>query len=202
MKKIAVLAFLALNLLLTKNICLAQGDVISFSYENPVGESSLTRISEVFLSRLQSIIGWLAIIALAIGAFVYLTSAGNSTRLSLAKNIITSALIGFVIVIGAPSILVELKDITSSEETPANIIDTAPDAKNILTKIMNFLLTTFGVLALISFAISGIIYLSATGDPKKQETAKKIFLYSIIAIAVATSGIIILRQVQTILLTK
>lgn len=69
----------------------------------------------------------------------------------------------------------------------------------ILTKLMFWLLTIFGVIAVAAFVISGIQYLTAAGDETQAETAKRNMQYSIIGIIVALSGLIIIQAVSALL---
>ena len=69
----------------------------------------------------------------------------------------------------------------------------------VLENILNWMLGIIGVLALISFVISGIIYLTSVGDSGQAETAKKAMMYSILGIVVALSGFVVLKAVETML---
>lgn len=70
---------------------------------------------------------------------------------------------------------------------------------DVLTTFMQWLLGIFGFLAIIAFVISGVQYLSAAGDESQAETAKRNMQYSIIGVAVALSGFIILTAVNALL---
>jgi hypothetical protein len=61
--------------------------------------------------------------------------------------------------------------------------------------VLDFALTAVGVLALLSFTVAGIIYLTSAGDQSKTQKAKKAVIYSIIAVAVAGSGLILVNQI-------
>ena len=69
----------------------------------------------------------------------------------------------------------------------------------ILETFMKWLLGIFGFLAIIAFVISGVQYLSAAGDESQAETAKRNMQYSIIGVAVALSGFIILTAIDALL---
>lgn len=64
---------------------------------------------------------------------------------------------------------------------------------------LNWFLSVFMLLAVISFVVSGIQYLMATGDQSRAEFAKRNFLYSTLAIAVVGGGLIIIRTIDWIL---
>ncbi|MEA1926355.1 MAG: hypothetical protein U9M90_03925 [Patescibacteria group bacterium] len=72
----------------------------------------------------------------------------------------------------------------------------------VIAVIFNFLgwiLAVFILLAVISFVITGIQYFMAMGDQYKAETAKRNFTYSIIAVAVAGAGLILIRTIDYLL---
>lgn len=71
--------------------------------------------------------------------------------------------------------------------------------KGILTNILNWLLGIFGILALISFVISGIQYIISAGDEKNMQTAKRNMTYSTLGIIVALAGLVIVRAIDTAL---
>ena len=60
--------------------------------------------------------------------------------------------------------------------------------------MVNFLLSIIGVLAIIALVISGLLYLTAQGDPKQAEVAKKILFYAIIGAVVAFGVSVIISQ--------
>lgn len=77
----------------------------------------------------------------------------------------------------------------------AGVISDAPSVASILQNILSFLLSIIGVLAIIAIVISGLLYLTAAGNPKQIEVAKKLLFYSIIGIIVAFGALVIVSQV-------
>ncbi|MCX6761569.1 MAG: hypothetical protein NTY33_01865 [Candidatus Moranbacteria bacterium] len=71
--------------------------------------------------------------------------------------------------------------------------------KGIFVNIANFLLGIIGIIALISFVISGVQYFLVATDEKMLETAKKTMMTSIIGIFVALFGYIAVKTVEAIL---
>lgn len=67
----------------------------------------------------------------------------------------------------------------------------------ILAGLVSWLLLIFGFVAIISFIITGIMYLTARGDDKTAETAKKQLTYSIIGVVVGLSGYIVLKAIDS-----
>lgn len=77
----------------------------------------------------------------------------------------------------------------------AGVITAAPRFSEIGLKALSFLLSVFGVIAIIGIAVSGVMYLTSSGDEKKIEKAKKAFVYSVYGIAAALGAIVIIKQV-------
>ena len=73
------------------------------------------------------------------------------------------------------------------------------DLVTIITGLVRWLLLIFGSLAIISFIISGIMYLMAAGDEKSQEKAKRQMQYSIIGVIVGLIGLVVMIAVDRIL---
>jgi hypothetical protein len=69
----------------------------------------------------------------------------------------------------------------------------------ILSNFLNWLLGIIGILAIISFVISGFQYFFAATDSKTLESAKRNLTYSIIGIIVALSGYIVIQAINTAL---
>ncbi|NTW14766.1 MAG: hypothetical protein HGA38_00160 [Candidatus Moranbacteria bacterium] len=74
--------------------------------------------------------------------------------------------------------------------------DTAADT--VVINIMNWLLGMLGLLAMIMFVVSGIMYLTAGGDEKRTESAKNNIKYAVIGVAVALLGYAVVFTVQQI----
>jgi hypothetical protein len=66
----------------------------------------------------------------------------------------------------------------------------------ILFSVIRWLIGIFGFVAILAFLVSGFQYLLAFGDEKQIETAKTNMKWSVVGIAVALSGFIIIRAVD------
>jgi len=69
----------------------------------------------------------------------------------------------------------------------------------IIINLMDWLLIAIGVIGVISFVVSGIIYLTSAGDDSKIKTAKSAMTYSIVGIIVALMGYVIILAADTML---
>jgi hypothetical protein len=69
----------------------------------------------------------------------------------------------------------------------------------ILTNLMNWMLAIFGIIAIISFIVSGIQYFLSAGDEKMIQTAKRNATYSILGVIVALSAFVVIKAVDAAL---
>lgn len=69
----------------------------------------------------------------------------------------------------------------------------------IVASIVNWLLALFGILGILGFIISGIMYLLSAGDDDMVKKAKAGLKYSIIGIIVGLSGFIIMQAISGLL---
>ncbi|MDO8565883.1 MAG: pilin [Candidatus Moranbacteria bacterium] len=67
---------------------------------------------------------------------------------------------------------------------------------DLISTFMNWLLGLVGVLAVIAFVISGILYLTAAGNEEQIEKAKSTMMYAIIGLVVALVGLVIVNAVS------
>lgn len=97
--------------------------------------------------------------------------------------------------LAAPVLVLAQFDQTAGGETalPGGTI------AGIVANIMKWLLMLVGIIGVIGFAISGILYLTAAGDEDKMKTAKNALTWSIIGVIVALLGLVILRAANSLL---
>lgn len=77
----------------------------------------------------------------------------------------------------------------------AGVIEDATPIAEVLANILQFLLSLAGILAILSLAISGVLYMVSNGDEQRAGTAKKAMLFSVIGIAVILAAFVIVAQV-------
>lgn len=78
---------------------------------------------------------------------------------------------------------------------------TSTPVLDILINFMEWALSIFGVVAIIAFIISGIQYLTATGDESRITTAKTNMKWSIVGVIVGLIGYIVITTIDAILNT-
>lgn len=69
----------------------------------------------------------------------------------------------------------------------------------IVENLLSWLLAIFGIVGIIGFAISGIMYLIASGDDELAKKAKNAMKYSIIGIVVGLSGLVVITAINAAL---
>lgn len=71
--------------------------------------------------------------------------------------------------------------------------------EDILVNLLEWLLEIVGVIALIGFVISGVQYITASGNESMMETAKKNLTYSIIGVIVVLGSFVIIQAIHVAL---
>jgi len=79
------------------------------------------------------------------------------------------------------------------ETVHAGVISDAPSISEVGINILNFLLRTVGIIAIISLVIAGVIYMLSAGDTKRAELAKRAMQASIVGIILVMSGMIVVK---------
>jgi TRAP-type C4-dicarboxylate transport system permease small subunit len=169
----------------------------SIPFANPLQIETLPALLDSILKSLRGVIVVIAVIFIVIGGILYMTSAGNETMVKRAKQTWTGAVVGLAIALAAPAFLNEILAIL---QAGPDVAGTGSDVtiKSIAINTLNFLLSVFGVLAIIALVIGGGMYLTAYGDEKKIDSGKKIVTYAIIGIVVALSALVVVRQIANL----
>ncbi|NTU66343.1 MAG: hypothetical protein HGB08_00280 [Candidatus Moranbacteria bacterium] len=69
----------------------------------------------------------------------------------------------------------------------------------IIIGILSWLLAIFGVLGVVGFLVSGVMYLISFGDDDMMKRAKNGMMYSIYGIIVGLAGLVVIRAAYTLL---
>ena len=68
---------------------------------------------------------------------------------------------------------------------------------NVVTNLVGWLLLILGSIAVISFVVAGIFYLTSAGYEDKMENAKRAMMYSIIGVVVGLLGYVVVKAIDT-----
>lgn len=77
----------------------------------------------------------------------------------------------------------------------AGVISNAPNLSNVLLNVLDFVLSIVGIVAILSLALSGVLYLMSGGDSSQAKTAKQYAVASVIGLLIALGALIIVRQI-------
>jgi hypothetical protein len=188
--------------MLVPMVCDAQsGGGSGTSFPNPINATSAAQLLGNILTALQSVVAVISIIFIVIGGIMYMTASGSEKGVDRAKAIISGALIGLAIVLAAPTFLKELMTIlgNNSGSDPTAVVSQAQTLQQIATKVLTFLLSIVGILAIIALVIGGSMYLTAYGDEDRIEKGKKILTGALIGIAVSFAALLLVQQVKTLI---
>ncbi|HEX8974518.1 MAG TPA: hypothetical protein VF817_03465 [Patescibacteria group bacterium] len=163
-------------------------------FTNPLKFKTVDEFVSNVMGAIQKIIVSLALLTIVIGAVMYVTSAGNPKQIDRAKEAITAALIGIALGIGAPSMLRELAGILGWN-TGDTRLSAAPTLSTIAINVLNFLLGTLGILAMVMIVIGAGMYIGSGGDQTRVETGKKIVKFSLIGVLISMSAMILVKQI-------
>ena len=167
------------------------------TFENPLTFDSVDGVVGSLLDNLRGIIAGIAVVFIVVGGVMYILSAGDETKMKTAKATITAAVIGFAIALAAPTFLKELRTILGAKDS--STVDSALTLNDIVTNVLNLLLSVVGILGIIGLIIGGAFYLTSYGDEDRMKTGKSIITASIIGIVVAMAALVIVGQVSTLI---
>jgi hypothetical protein len=75
----------------------------------------------------------------------------------------------------------------------AGVIEDAVPISTIISNILGFILGAVGVVGMLSFAVSGFLYIASQGNESAMKQAKQAMIYSVIGVAVVATALIIVR---------
>ncbi len=183
----------ALNIFVTDIYAVDSG---SAKFENPISAPTVEKALGNVLTAVQSVVAILAVLMIVVSGLIYITSAGDSGRVTLAKTALTAAIIGLAIAVAAPALLKEIYTVLGG--TAPN---TAPAANRTLSQIileaLKVLLSVIGTLSVIMLVVGGIMYITSAGSDR-ADMAKKTIQYAIIGLIVAILSLVIVTQIVNI----
>ncbi len=175
----------------------AQEEIVSTGIENPLAFDTVQGLLDSVLGTLQAIIGVISLIFIVIGGILYVTSAGDEGKMRMAKGAITASLVGLALGIGAPSFLKQIGEVLDWGDIGSGPVQDAKTLSDIAINVLNFLLSTVGVVAIIMMVIGGMMYLTAAGDEHRIDVGKSIVKYSIIGVAITLGALVLVNQIAS-----
>jgi archaellum component FlaF (FlaF/FlaG flagellin family) len=174
------------------SIAHAQNETVEFV--NPIAYDTIEGVLGSFLSAMQMTIAILCVVFIVIGGIMYMTASGDEKRVEKAKTTMTASIVGFALAVGAPMLLNEIYTIFGRDRSWPSLT-----LREVVSAVLNLLLSIIGILAIITLVVGGIMYMTSAGEEDRINKAKSIVTYSIIGIAVALAGLVIVRAVATVI---
>ena len=196
MKKKVLFVAILLSLVLSGGLLHAAPSSSSdpIEFENPLGVDSIEGLLGKVMDNINSVLITIAIIMLLIGGIMYMLSFGNDQSMERAKKVILAAIIGLSIALSAKTFLQTLWDVLGVNSSTAG----SPGGESfevVAGRILTFLLSIVGIIAIISLIIGGIMYMTAYGDEDRIQKGKKIVIASIIGIVISVGSVVIVKQI-------
>lgn len=87
---------------------------------------------------------------------------------------------------------------SSAHFTHAGVISDAPPLAELFLNGLQMILVGISIIAVIAFIFTGIMYISASGDPQRMEQSKKMLIGSVVGLVIALMALIIVRVLTNI----
>ena len=155
------------------------------------------------LEKIYAMVIGLAMIFIVLGGLMYMFAGVKESQATLGKNMVTGAIIGIIVVLGAGIFMNEISEALGVQSDiftlPEQVLpSTTGTAMSILEKVINLLLALLGMLAVIGIIIGGVIMLTSGGNEDKYKLGMKTLTYAILGLAVALGSMIIVKQLETL----
>lgn len=174
---------------IAKNGCndiIAPSEVSGASGDNALARYIFIIVLNV-IGILLGIVGYLAVIFVIYGGFLYITSNGVPDKAARAQKTILSAVIGLAIALSALAIKDFVwKTTVGSSGNVQGVPTVEADAL-----LLNALNAVYYILASVSVAmiiLGGISYATAAGSPDKVRKAKNTVLYAVVGLVIAIAA--------------
>lgn len=181
-------------LLIIFSFSIAQAQNETVEFVNPIAYDTIEGVLGSFLSAMQMTIAILCVVFIVIGGIMYMTASGDEKRVEKAKTTMTASIVGFALAVGAPMLLNEIYTIFGRDRSWPSLT-----LREVVSAVLNLLLSIIGILAIITLVVGGIMYMTSAGEEDRINKAKSIVTYSIIGIAVALAGLVIVKAVATVI---
>jgi len=170
------------------------------TFTNPLAFPTVEALLTNVLTTIQMMIGVLAIVFMVVGGIIYITSAGDERRTSMAKTAIWAAIIGVSLAFAAPSFLKEIYDVMNV--SPAVVPKAAMAAKTlseIILNVLKSLMSFIGGLSVLMIVVGGVIYITSAGDERHSEMGKNTVKYAVVGIVIAIVSLVVIKALAKII---
>lgn len=189
-KKVLSLSIIVLGTLAVANFASAWGNLLPCN--------SIRACILMMVDNLIDVVVGVTVVVIILAGMMYLFSGANIELAEKAKKTLLGAVVGFAIVLGSKFIITEVG--CALGWTGATGCGVA--AKSMITRMITFLFSIVGIIALIGIIIGGILHIGSAGDESRAKSAKKILVSSIIGLVIALLSATIVRQLEKIFLAE
>lgn len=139
-------------------------------------KESIWKIVFNIATLVLQIMGYIAVLIIAYGGFLYLISAGDPGKAEKGRKTIVNAVIGLALAMSA-SIVTSI------------VVDVAKEARagsmsEFITSILNRVFLWAGIIAGIMVVYGGISYTKSVGEPAKVQKARQTLVFAAIGLAI------------------
>ncbi len=143
---------------------------------------SIWQIAFNLISDVFAIVGYLSIVFVIYGGYLYMLSSGDPGKAAKGKKTITNAIIGLAICMLASTIVGMVSDI-AAEGANGNIFVVA----------INHAFLWAGIISVIMVIVGGIQYVTSNGNPTQASKARQTITYSIVGLGISLLAIAIIN---------
>ena len=160
------------------------------SIKNPEDQDQMKQYVWTVALNVASIIfgvaGYLAVLFVIYGGYLYMLSQGDPGRAAAGKKTITNAIIGIVLCALASTIAGAINEI---------VVAARESGTDFFVTIANTAIMWAGIIAVVMIVVGGIFYVSSNGDAGKVVKAKNTILYSVIGLIITIVAAAIVNTV-------
>ncbi len=168
------------------------------AWNNLLPCSSIRQCILMMVDNLMGVVVGITVVVIIVSGVMYLFSGANIELNEKAKKTLVGAVVGFAIVLGSKFIINEVG--CALGWTGAT--DCGTGAKSMITRMITFLFSIVGIIALIGIIIGGILHIGSAGDESKAKSAKKILVSSVIGLVIALLSATVVRQLEKLFMTE
>lgn len=138
-------------------------------------------------------VAYLAIFFIIYGGFQFVTGGSSSDTVAKARKTVLNAVIGLIIALGAIAITNYVFGIFDGASGNATIGGSetgiqSMSSEQLLGNILKIVFFVLGILSVVVIVVSGMMYVTSSGDSGRVSKAKSMLTYSIVGLIVAISA--------------
>jgi len=178
----------ALLLLGARKVFAADCPSGTFCFSSFLKEDTVEGLIGSMVSWLTLAAGSVLVIAILVGAFMIMTSGGNTEQVTKGRKAITWALIGFAVILlagGLGNIIAGfLGGTVDTTNVASSTIDTPEGVVVAIDQIAKWMFNVLMALGTVFVLYSAFLYMISAGDQEKINRAKNALIYAIAALVI------------------